>query len=113
MEMAEWRCTVQLAGMVVEAFGICHYAKGKRSGVEGCGVQIRHVLVRLLRHGKPCQTRDRCVEGRISLGVELIQTDATRAACRSVLRRRSDTRAEPAVWRVYEATYDGVMVVWF
>jgi hypothetical protein len=71
------------------------------------------VLVRLLRHGEPCQTRDRSVEGRASQEVEVVRMNVTQAACRSVLRRCSDSRVDPAGWRVYEAIHDGVMVVGF
>ena len=71
------------------------------------------VLVRLLRHGEPCQTRDGSVEGRVSQEVKVNRMNVTRAACRSVLRRCSDIRADPARWRVYEAIHDGVMVVGF
>lgn len=44
-EMWRWRNGVvlfSLLGVVVEVFSICHYANGKRSVVEGCGVQIQH-----------------------------------------------------------------------
>jgi hypothetical protein len=71
------------------------------------------VLVRLGRHGEPCQTCDRCVEGRASQRVEVTRRIVTRAACRSVLRYYSDILAGPARWRVYEAIHDGVMVVVF
>jgi hypothetical protein len=44
-EMWGWRSEVvlfSLPGVLVEVVSICHYAKYKRSGVEGCGVKIRH-----------------------------------------------------------------------